>query len=121
MAERARVERWFSALCAVPWLLVVGAYLEAYAARLVLSRWPRPSYDDPKQLATAPFHLILQLLLLSLGVAIPIVVFLAAWNWRKVCSDWRYRVHVAVFLVGVATFWVLANYDPGRVWDWFFD
>ena len=63
MADRARVERWFSAPFAVPRLLVVGAYLETCAARLVLSRWTRPSYDDPKQLATAPFHLILQLLL----------------------------------------------------------
>jgi hypothetical protein len=121
MTKGARVERWFTALCAVPWLMVGGAYLEAFAARLVLSRWPQPSHDDPKQLATAPVHLVLQLVLISLGVAIPLVVVFVMWNWRKVVSDWRYRVRIAVFGVGVAAFWILTRYDPGRIWDWFFD
>jgi hypothetical protein len=73
---------------------------------------PQPSYDDPKQLATAPLHLVLQLVLFSLDVAIPLVVVFATWNWRKVVSDWLYRVRIAVFGVGVATFWILTHYDP---------
>jgi hypothetical protein len=47
MTGRARIEWWFSALCAIPWLLLVGVYAEACVARLVLSRWPRPMFDDP--------------------------------------------------------------------------
>jgi hypothetical protein len=64
--DTERVGRWFSALCAIPWLVTVSAYAEACVARLVLSRWPRPMSDDPKQLATAPLHLVFQLLFLSL-------------------------------------------------------
>jgi hypothetical protein len=121
MTERPRVEWWFTSLCGVPWVVTGGAYLEECAARLVLSRWPQPSYDDPKQLATAPLHVVFQLLLISLGVVIPLVIVFAMWNWRKVVSDWRYRVRIAVFGVGVAALCILTHYDPWRVWDWFFD
>src|SRR5580700_7889096 len=33
MTGRARIEWWFSALCAIPWLLIVGVYTEARVAR----------------------------------------------------------------------------------------
>jgi len=82
------IERWFSALCAIPWLVIIGAYMEACAARLVSSRWPRPMFDDPKQLVTAPLHLVFQVLLLSLGVAIPVLIVFALWNWPKILIDW---------------------------------
>jgi hypothetical protein len=112
---------WFSALSAVPWLVIVGAYLEACVARMVLSRWPRPMFDDPKQLATAPLHSAIQILLVSLFVTIPLVIFWAVWNWRKIFSDWRYRACIGAFAAGLLAFWALAHYDPGRVWYWFFD
>jgi hypothetical protein len=41
-----RVERWLSALSAIPWLLITAVYTEACVVRLVLSRWPRPMFDD---------------------------------------------------------------------------
>jgi hypothetical protein len=115
------VDRWFSALCAIPWLVTVSAYAEACVARLVLSRWPRPMSDDPKQLATAPLHLVFQLLFLSLIVVIPLMIAWVMRNWRKVIRDWRYRLRFGLFAVGVLAFWTLTHYDPGHVWDWFFD
>jgi hypothetical protein len=120
-ANRAWVGRWFSALCAIPWLVTLSAYAEACAARLVLSRWPRPMSDDPKQLATAPLHLVFQVLFLSLIFAIPLMITWVMRNWRKVIRDWRYSVRLGLFVVGVLAFWTLTHYDPGHVWDWFFD
>ena len=78
-------------------------------------------FDDPKQLSTALLHLVAQVLLLSLGLAIPLVVIFAGWNWRKILNDWRYSVRIGVFAVGLAAFWVLNQYDPGDIWYWFFD
>jgi hypothetical protein len=119
--DAGRVDRWFSALCAIPWLVTVSVYAEACVARLVLSRWPRPMSDDPKQLATAPLHLVFQQLLLSLIIAIPLMIAWFMRNWRTVIRDWRYRVRFWLFVVGVLAFWTLTHYDPGHVWDWFFD
>jgi hypothetical protein len=121
MTDRKRFEWWFSALCAFPWLVTGGVYLEASVVRLVLSRWPRPMFDDPKQLSTAPMHLVLQLLLMSLGIVIPLVIILAAWNWRKLFSDWRYTVCIGMFAAGLLAMWILSSYDPGHIWDWFVD
>jgi hypothetical protein len=115
------VDRWFSALCAIPWLVTISAYAEACVVRLVLSRWPRPMSDDPKQLSTAPLHLVFQLLFLSLIVAIPLMIAWVMRSWRKVIRDWRYRVGFGLFVAGVLAFWTLTHYDPGHVWDWFFD
>jgi hypothetical protein len=104
-------------MCAVPWLVVVGSYMEACVVRLVLSRWPRPMFDDPKQLATAPLHLVFQLLLLSLGAVIPFPIVFALWSWDKILKDWRYSVRIGAFAVGLLAIWFVAHYDPGRVWD----
>ena len=119
--ENKWFERWFSALCAIPWLVIIGVYMEACFARLVLSRWPRPMFDDPKQLATAPLHLVFQVLLLSLCVAIALLFVFSVWNWRKIVSDWRYSVRIGVFTAGLLATCLLAHYDPGHVWDWFLD
>ena len=107
--------KWlFTALCAVPWLIIFGAYFEICVARLALSRWPRA-------LAIEPLHFLVMLLFLSLVVAIPLVVVLAAWNWRKLLSDWRYSAHIAAFATGVFVLWILINRDPGNVWYWYLD
>ena len=119
--ETKRVAWWFSALCAIPWLLIVAGYMEACVVRLVLSRWPRPCLDDPKQLSTAPFHLVVQIIFLSLGCAIPLLVAFAAWNWRKVLGDWRYSIRSGAFVVGLFAIWVLVHYDPGQIWNWLLD
>jgi hypothetical protein len=121
MADRERVEWWFSALCAMPWLLAAGPYVEACIVRLVLSRWPRPSFDDPGQLATEPLHLVIWLLLAVLWPAAMLPVVLAALKWREILSNWRYTVWIGVSAVGLLAFLLLPYYDPGRVWDWFAD
>jgi hypothetical protein len=41
--------------------------------------------------------------LVKKDVAIPVVFVLAAWNSRKVVSDWRYRARIAVFAIGSLT------------------
>jgi hypothetical protein len=116
-----RVERWLSALSLIPWLLIIGAYMEACVVRLSLSRWPRPMFDDPKQLATAPLHLVFQVLSLSLRVAIPLLLVFGVWNGSKILNDWRNSLRIGIFAIGLLAIWLLAHYDPGRVWDWFLD
>jgi hypothetical protein len=83
MTARKWAKWLFTALCAIPWLIIFGAYFEICVARLALSRWPRALTDDPNIVAMEPLHLLVLLLFLSLVVAIPLVVVLAAWNWRK--------------------------------------
>src|SRR5690242_2789626 len=121
MTNGERVKWWFPALCAIPWLVVVGPYIEACVVRLVLSRWPRPMLDDPKHLTTAPLHLVFQLIFLLSFLVIPLPMFLALWNCRKTCSDRRYSVGIGVLAVGLLAIWLVNHYDPGRVWDWFLD
>ena len=73
MTDRKWVRRLFSALRVFPWLVIFAVYIEVCLARLTLSRWPTPITDDPKHIAVAPLHLLVVLLFLSLGVAIPLV------------------------------------------------
>jgi hypothetical protein len=106
----------------MPRLVIVGGYLEACVARLILSRWPRPMLDDVKQLATAPLHSVNQMLLVSLFGTIPLPIVWAAWNWRKIIfGDWRYPAGMRMFAVGLVFVWAFMKYDPGRVWYWFLD
>jgi hypothetical protein len=121
MADRERVEWWFSALCAMPWLVAAGPYIEACVVRLALSRWPRPSFDDPGQLATAPLHSVISVLQLSSVLAVPLLIVSVALMWRKILSNWRYAVWIGVSAVGLLALLLLVHYDPGRVWDWFLD
>lgn len=114
--------KWlFTALCAIPWLILFGAYSEICVARLALSRWPHALTDDPNIVAIEPLHLLVMLLFLSLVVAIPLVVVLAAWNWRKLLSDWHYAAHIAAFATGLLVLWILIDRDPGNVWYWYLD
>src|SRR5262245_731564 len=119
MTQRARVEWWFSAACAIPWLAALGPYLEACAFRLSLSRWPRPMLDDPGHVLASPLLLVLDALFLLSFLAIPLPMFLALWNYRKILADWRYSIRIAVMAVGLIAICCLNHYDPGRVWDWF--
>jgi hypothetical protein len=121
VTDRKRIGLWFSILCAIPWVVIGAAYVEVCIARLVLSRWPRPMLDDPKELATAPLHCVFLLLVPSMGIALPLLIVWVLRNWRKVQSDRQYRVHIGVFAVGFLAFCLLVHFDPGRVWDWFLD
>jgi len=47
MTARQWTKWLFTALCAIPWLIIFGAYFEICVARLALSRWPRALTDDP--------------------------------------------------------------------------
>jgi hypothetical protein len=118
MADKERVEWWFSALCAIPWLALAGPYIEACIVRLVLSRWPRPMVDD---LQLNLLDLLIWTFLISSVIAVPLLTFSAALKWRKVLSNWRYTVHIGVAAVGLVALVLLFHYDPGRVWDWFLD
>jgi hypothetical protein len=123
MTEKARVEWWFSAACAIPWLALASPYLGACVFRLTQSRWPRPMLDEPGQVWMSPFYPVFQLLFLLSFLAIPLPMFLALWNHHKVLHDRRYSSRVAVFAVGLAAVFVVfvIHYDPGSVYDWFFD
>jgi len=77
--------------------------------------------DDPGQVPASPLLFVLDLLILLAFVAIPLPMFLALWNCRKILSDWRYSLPIAVFAVGWKAIWLLKKYDPGRIWDCFLD
>lgn len=121
MASKQWTKWLFTALCAIPWLIILGAYFEICVARLALSRWPHTLADDPKIVAIEPVHLLVMLLFVSLVIAIPVVVVLAAWNWRRLLSEWRYSAHIVAFAIGLLALWILIDYDPGNVWYWYFD
>jgi hypothetical protein len=78
-------------------------------------------FDDPKQFVPAPLGWAVNVLELSFVVAIPLLIGLAVWNWRKVLTDWRYSVLIGVFAAGLLAISILSAYDPGRVWEWFWD
>jgi hypothetical protein len=102
--------------------LIAAVYTEAFVARLALSRWPRPLFDDPKQFAPAPLDWAVNVLELSFVVAVPLLIGLAGRNWRKVLTDWRYSVLIGVFGAGLLAIFILSiAYDQGHVWKWFWD
>jgi len=118
MANRERVEWWFSALCAMPWLALAGPYIEACVVRLVLLRWPRPMVDN---LRLNLLDLLVWMFLISSVIAIPLLILLVTSKWREIRGNWRYAVHISVAAVGLLALVLLFHYDPGRVWDWFLD
>ena len=56
-----------------------------------------------------------------MALTIPLQTVMAILNWRKVLTDWGYSVRFCVFGAGAVAVWMLAHYDPGHVWLWFFD
>jgi len=70
---------------------------------------------------TALLDCVLGLLLLSLGVSAPLLTGWVIWNRRKVFSNSRYFVRLGVFVGGLLAFCLLVHYDPGHIWNWFFD
>jgi hypothetical protein len=81
--------------------------------------------DDPKQLPTAPLHLVFQLLFMTSFPVLPaLVIGLVVWagfKWRRILSAPQYSVRICIFRLGLGALWILALHDPGRVWDWFLD
>jgi hypothetical protein len=102
-------------------MMIGGVYLEFCWERLVLSRWPRPMLDDPKDLVTELLGLVVWVLLLSLLLAVPSLIVLVIRNWRKIINERQYLVRIGVFAAGLLAFWLLVHFDPGRVWYTFFD
>ena len=100
-SDKQRIEWWFKALCALPWLVVLGPYIEACVVHPVLSKWPRPMLDDPKNLPTALLHCVFSLLFFSLSVAVPVMLLLVFSKWRRILSDRRYSVRVGMFAFGL--------------------
>lgn len=108
-----------------PILVVLSLYLSWFAARGVLGRWPRPMFDDPKNihggwmwLYDATWGLILwgtpAFLIGAVGMAAFVLV--------KRNSNWKLRLldlGVSMFLfAGLIGF---LEWDPHNVWYWFFD
>ncbi|HYS55880.1 MAG TPA: hypothetical protein VER58_19130 [Thermoanaerobaculia bacterium] len=122
MLKSIRVERWFSAVCAMPLTTLGFVYFEAVAAAIALGHWPVPSLNDPKDLLTWPLHAFSTILLLS-SFPMPILVLaLVIKNWRFLRSPTTYWVRLTLFASGYALlFVVLPRLDPGHVWEWWFD
>ena len=118
MANRERVEWWFSALCTMPWLALAGPYVEACVVRVVLSRRPRPMVDD---LQLNLLDLLVWMFLISSVIAIPLLILSVTSKRREIRGNWRYAVWIGVSAFGLLALVSLALYDPGRVWAWFLD
>jgi hypothetical protein len=118
------LSRAYTVLAAYPWSVIAGVYLEAGLTRLSIGRWPTPMQDDPKGLATiltTPLHLLLALLFLGLLLAVPASIVLAVVSWRELKRDWRFRLHLALFAVGLIVLVQFVRLDPGDIWRWFLD
>jgi hypothetical protein len=114
-------KRWFLLVSAVPWLLIVTGYVEAVLASVVLGHWPRPSLDDPKQLATAPLHLIYQLLFIGLLPAFFWLIFMTISHRKALRAPSFYPFGWGIFLSGALILHFLTSADPGNVWYWLAD
>lgn len=116
-----RVERWFALVCCFPWFVLVVFYLEAVAALASLGHWPVPSLDDPKNLPTAPLHLLSTLFVLALLPVMVLTLLAVFRSWRVDSHSRAYWRWLALSLCGFALCAVLAHLDPGRVWSWWLD
>lgn len=111
---------WFRLLCALPWLAFGCVYLEALLAALTLGHWPIPSLNDPKDLQTAPLHVLSTLVLVSVypGVLVLCVVGISGWSTLRSRSSWSW---LGFFVLGHVLLVASGYVDPGRVWYWWMD
>lgn len=108
----------------LPLLLLLFLYSSWVVARFELGHWPRPMFNDPD----------------SISLSVSFLGSLAGWT--MVLSPFAVLTNIAssVYLIakrrlvrkelmvmeiwavsGFVAAWCLMWWDPGRVWEWFFD
>lgn len=121
MDGRLPPDFWFRLLCALPWLTLGCVYLEALLAALTLGHWPVPSLDDPKDLLTAPLHIVSTLFVLTICPGPLVLGLVVGRDWaafRRPSRSWRW---LGFFLLGYLFLAASMSIDPGRVWYWWAD
>jgi hypothetical protein len=95
-------------------------YVFSWYVEATLGYWPRPTFDDPKLVATGAFSgaLYTAIWLLMLGSCFAALAFpiLSAALWSKYPKLWSLLL-IAAFLLG----WVILRLDPGSRVMWFID
>ena len=118
--ETSRVKWWFGLLTLLPALATASVWAEAFLASRALGHWPTPSLEDPKDLVTAPLHVVSALLVLAM---LPGALFLLAVcikNWRALSRASSHWLWLAVFATSLAVHvWVVTAYP--RTWEWWWD
>jgi hypothetical protein len=112
-----------SALLAYPLLVACSLYGEWLLARAVLGHAPRPSLDDPKDIAGSRWlHILTALLLMGMVLAAPSGL---AANVLHLVMNRPGAMRSLVRLVLLVVLWVgifaLLHWDPGRVMYWWLD
>jgi len=114
-------ERWFKLLCLFPVVTAVCVYAEAVFAWAFLGHWPRPSFNDPKSLSTAPIHWLSTLFVFLAYPAAIFLIAVAVKNWRVVRVARIYWPWLIFFTVTFVALETVGHYDPGQVWYWWWD
>jgi hypothetical protein len=86
-------------------------------AALFLGHWPIPSVNDPKQIATAPLHLVAQIAVLGAPASAVTLLAVCVKSWRVLRAQSAYWWWLCLFLVSIAT-WSL---DYRDTWTWWWD
>jgi len=126
--EDRREATWLDLLVAVPYLypvMLVGLqYATWFVARIVLGHVPRPMVDDPKYIGwqvdvphSASWVLLIGYPYAFLASLIFLIAFLAIAKKAPMVS--------LALLAGLVVLWAipfaLVSWDPGNVFEWFYD
>src|SRR3954468_22415315 len=114
---KARTEWWFGTVALVPALATASVYAEAFLASRALNHWPIPSLEDPKDLVSAPLHVVSAILLVSVLPAAVFVAAVSVKNRRLLRSPSRYWVWLSIFTLSFMLQLWLGHNDP-RTWEW---
>jgi len=120
LQARARAEWWFSLLALLPALAIGCVYAEAFLASRSLGHWPTPSIEDPKNLPTAPLHVVSAILVLSVLPGAVVFAAVSVKNWRVLRKPSAYWVWVAALALSLSLYLWAGHVDP-RTWEWWWD
>jgi hypothetical protein len=104
-------------------LIVVSVYLTWFVGRLSLGYWPRPSLDDPKDIAwVGPFRIFALSLSLFWPVVVGAGVVAATRAWIAKHPERKVRLlEVLLGIVVLACCMLFMRVDPLHVGSWFMD
>lgn len=126
--ELSRIERWV--LRAVPFvgaayppLVLTSGYGEWLLAWCLLGHPPRISYDDPKGIAGSNVLHLVTFMVMQMRVpvaSLTLALLPSALRRTALGRGQQALVGVAMLIIWFGVFLFL-RWDPGRVWEWWWD